>query len=138
MMGFRQNADGALTWGYGQRYVKYDLMGRKVFNRMLPEGYDDFSHSLDPMQNGNYLIRVSDADYARPDGKRVRTIRDVIIEVAPNGEVVDEWNLNNILDPYRSDVIKTLDQGAVCLNIDVNKQGVTMSADELAELDKSD
>ena len=138
MMGFRQNMDGAFTWGYGQRYVKYDIMGREVFNRMLPEGYDDFSHSLDPMQNGNYLIRVSDADYLRPDGKRVRTIRDVIIEVDQNGRMVDEWNLNNILDTYRSDVIKTLDQGAVCLNIDVAKAGVTMSADELAELDQSD
>ena len=138
MMGFQQGKDGALTWGYGQRYVKYDIMGREVFNRMLPEGYDDFSHSLDPMQNGNYLIRVSDADYLRPDGKRVRTIRDVIIEVDQNGRMVDEWNLNNILDTYRSDVIKTLDQGAVCLNIDVAKAGVTMSADELAELDQSD
>ena len=24
MMSFRQNKDGALTWGFGQRYVKYD------------------------------------------------------------------------------------------------------------------
>ena len=29
MMGFRQNNDGAFTWGYGQRYVKYDLMDVK-------------------------------------------------------------------------------------------------------------
>ena len=27
MMGFRQNTDGAITWGYGQRYAKYDLIG---------------------------------------------------------------------------------------------------------------
>ena len=26
MMGFQQTNDGALTWGFGQRYVKYDLM----------------------------------------------------------------------------------------------------------------
>ena len=25
MMGFKQNDDGLLTWGYGQRYVKYDI-----------------------------------------------------------------------------------------------------------------
>ena len=138
MMGFRQNPDGALTWGYGQRYAKYDIMGRKIWNRLLPEGYDDFSHAMVPMENGNYLIRVSDANYKRADGRNVRTIRDVIIEVNEAGEVVDDWNLNNILDPYRSDVIKTLDQGAVCLNIDVAKAGQTMSEKELAELDNSD
>ena len=138
MMGFRQNNDGAFTWGYGQRYAKYDLMGREIFNRQLPDGYADFSHALEPMENGHYLIRVSDANYRRADGRNVRTVRDVIIEVNEAGEVVDDWNLNNILDPYRSTVIKTLDQGAVCLNIDVDKAGKTMTAEELAKLDASD
>lgn len=138
MMGFRQNNDGAFTWGYGQRYVKYDILGRRIWNRLLPEGYDDFSHALEPMENGHYLIRVSDANYRRADGRNVRTVRDVIIEVNEAGEVVDDWNLNNILDPYRSTVIKTLDQGAVCLNIDVDKAGKTMTAEELAKLDASD
>ncbi|MDI5817566.1 aryl-sulfate sulfotransferase, partial [Salmonella enterica subsp. enterica serovar Cerro] len=32
MMGFKQNQDGALSWGYGQRYVKYDIMGREIFH----------------------------------------------------------------------------------------------------------
>ena len=81
MMGFRQNNDGAFTWGYGQRYVKYDLMGREVFNRRLPDSYADFSHAMDPMQNGNYLVRVASSDHVRPDGKHVHTVRDVIIEV---------------------------------------------------------
>ena len=94
--------------------------------------------TIEPMQNGHYLVRVSSANYKRPDGKNVRTIRDVIIEVDQNGQVIDEWNLNNILDPYRSTVIKTLDQGAVCLNIDAKLAGHTMSAEELAAVDKSD
>ena len=138
MMGFRQNDDGAFSWGYGQRYVKYDLLGREIFNRRLPNGYADFSHALDPMQNGNYLIRVAADDHARSDGKHVRTVRDVIIEVDPNGNVVDEWRLWDILDPYRDNVLKALDQGAVCLNIDASQAGKTLSADQLAELDKSD
>ena len=138
MMGFRQNKDGALTWGYGQRYAKYDLMGREIFNRQLPDGYADFSHAMDPMQNGNYLVRVASADHARPDGKHVRTVRDVIIEVDQNGTVVDEWALWDILDPYRNNVLKALDQGAVCLNIDATKAGQTITAEQLAELDKTD
>lgn len=99
MMGFRQNDDGALTWGFGQRYVKYDLMGREVFNRQLPLGYIDFSHSMDNSKNGNYFLRVASANTKLPNGKNVRTVRDVIVEVAPNGEVVDDWKLYEILDP---------------------------------------
>ena len=138
MMGFRQNNDGAFTWGYGQRYVKYDLMGREVFNRRLPDGYADFSHAMDPMQNGNYLVRVASSDHVRPDGKHVHTVRDVIIEVDPNGQVVDEWRLWDILDPYRDTVLKVLDQGAVCLNIDASQAGKTLSAEELARIDQND
>ena len=138
MMGFQQGADGALTWGYGQRYVKYDIMGREIFNRRLPAGYADFSHSFDQAQNGNYLLRVAANDVKRPDGRNVRTVRDVIVEVTPAGRVVDDWRLWEILDPYRDNVIKTLDQGAVCLNIDASKAGQTISAAELAEMDKSD
>ncbi|MSN95937.1 aryl-sulfate sulfotransferase [Campylobacter sp. FMV-PI01] len=137
-MGFRQDIDGALAWGFGQRYVKYDLMGREIFNRQLPLGYNDFSHSLNNAQNGNYLLRVGSSNTKRPDGKNVRTVRDTIVEVDKDGNVVDDWRLYEILDPYRKDVILTLDQGAVCLNIDASKAGQTMSQEELAKLDDSD
>ena len=132
MMGFQQGADGALTWGYGQRYVKYDIMGREIFNRRLPAGYADFSHSFDQAQNGNYLLRVAANDVKRPDGRNVRTVRDVIVEVTPAGRVVDDWRLWEILDPYRDVVIKSLDQGAVCLNLDADSAGKTLSSADLA------
>ena len=135
MMGFHQADDGFLTFGYGQRYAKYDLMGREVFNRRLPAGYADFSHAMDPAQNGHYFLRVSSADYRRPDGKRVHTVRDVILEVDQNGCAVDDFRLFDILDPYRDNVIKAMDQGAVCLNVDASKSGQTLSAEELAKMD---
>ena len=139
MQGFQQDPkDGTLTWGYGQRLAKYDVMGREIWNRRLPLSYADFSHSLDKAQNGNYFARVSSSDYRRLDGKQVHTVRDVIAELDENGEVIDEWKLMEILDPYRDDVIKAMDQGAVCLNIDASKAGQTMSAEEIAQLDKSD
>ena len=137
-MGFQQTADGALTWGYGQNYCKYDLIGRKIFDRRLPAGYSDFSHSFDNAQNGNSFLRVGSSDYRRADGNRVHTVRDVIIEVDRDGRVVDDFRLMEILDPYRSNVLKTLDQGAVCLNIDASKSGQTMSAEELAKQEQSD
>ncbi|MCR8704800.1 aryl-sulfate sulfotransferase [Campylobacter sp. 2352 PW] len=138
MMGFRQNSDGALSFGFGQRYVKYDLMGREIFNRLLPSSYIDFSHSMSQMPNGNYLLRVALANVKRPDGKNVRSVRDVIVEVDKNGNVVDEWRLFEILDPYRANIIKVLDQGAVCLNVDVSKAGKTLSNEELAKMDTSE
>ena len=113
-------------------------MGREIFNRRLPDGYNDFSHAMDAMQNGHYLVRVASSDHVRADGKHVRTVRDVIIEVDQNGNVVDEWRLFDILDPYRDNVLKVLDQGAVCLNIDASQAGKTLSAEQLAEQDKSD
>ncbi len=136
-MGFQQTQDGALTWGFGQRYVKYDLMGREVFNRRLPAGYSDYSHAFDNAQNGHSFLRVASSDYRRADGKRVHTVRDVIAEVDQDGRVVDDFRVMDILDPYRDNVIKTLDQGAVCLNIDAKKAGQTMSAEELAKQESS-
>ena len=138
MMGFQQDKDGNLTWGYGQRYVKYDLLGREIYNRRLPIGYSDFSHSLDNAQNGHSFLRVASADHRRADNKRVHTVRDLILELDANGKVVDEWRLWEILDPHRSNVMKVLDQGAVCLNIDASKAGQTMSSADLAKLETSD
>ena len=138
MMGFKQNDDGLISWGYGQRYVKYDVMGREVFNRRLPLRFNDFSHSMDDAQNGHYFLRVSSSNYKRADGKNVHTVRDVIAEVDANGKVVDEWRLMDILDPYRDNVLKVLDQGAVCLNIDASLAGKTLTSEEIAKADASD
>ncbi|XOB62930.1 aryl-sulfate sulfotransferase [Campylobacterota bacterium DY0563] len=138
MMGFKQNSDGAISWGFGQRYVKYDVMGREIFNRQIPLAYNDFSHSLDDMNNGNFLMRVASANTKRADGKNVRSVRDVIVEVDDKGNVIDDWKLYDILDPYRDTVLKALDQGAVCLNVDAGHSGQTLTAEQLAELDKSD
>lgn len=136
MTGFEQNLDGSLTWGFGQRYVKYDILGREIFNRALPLRYNDFSHALDA-SNGNYYLRVGLSNYKRADGKNVRTVRDVIVEVNEQGEVQDEWLLFDILDSYRDVNIKAMDQGAVCLNLDATKSGHTMSKEDLEKMDQS-
>ena len=138
MMGFRQNKDGKISWGYGMRYAKYDIMGRKIFNRVLPRNYIDFSHSMNDAQNGHYFLKVASANHKRPDGKNVRTVRDVIVEVDSEGDVVEEWPLYDIMDPYRDVNLLALDQGAVCLNLDAEHSGQTMSAEEMAKLDEND
>ena len=137
MMGFQQTADGGFIFGYGQRYAKYDMLGRELFNRRLPLGYADYSHALDQAQNGHTFLRVSSSDLRRPDNKRVHTVRDLIVEMDADGNVADEFKLWEILDPYRDNVLKALDQGAVCLNIDASQAGHTLSAEDLAKQDSS-
>ncbi|MDR3346284.1 MAG: aryl-sulfate sulfotransferase [Campylobacteraceae bacterium] len=133
MMGFDQTQDGALMWGMSQAYVKYDLMGREIFHRLLPKSYVDFSHHLEETSKGTYLLRVASSDYKRKDGKNVRTVRDVIIELDRDGNVLDEWKLAEILDPYRDINMLAMDQGAVCLNIDAEHAGLTKSRQELKD-----
>lgn len=133
MMGFDQTKDGALVWGMSQSYMKYDLMGREIFKRQLPFSYNDFSHHMEETPKGTYLLRVASADFKRKDGKNVRTVRDVIVEVDTDGSVVDEWRIMEILDPYRDVNLLAMDQGAVCLNIDASKSGHTMTKEEMEQ-----
>ena len=131
LMGFDQTKDGALIWGTSQTYYKYDLMGREVFNRPLPKSYIDFSHHMEETSKGTYLMRVASADYKRKDGKNVRTVRDVIAELDKDGNVLDEWKLFEILDPYRDNNLLAMDQGAVCLNVDASQAGHTANKEDL-------
>ncbi len=133
MMGFAQTKDGDLVWGMSQSYMRYDMMGRQVFHRQLPRGYQDFSHHMEETPMGTFLLRVASSDFKRKDGKNVRTVRDVIVELDREGNVVDEWKIMEILDPYRDVNLKAMDQGAVCLNIDANAAGTTMSKEQLED-----
>ncbi len=87
MMSFRQNKDGALTWGFGQRYIKYDILEREIFNRKLPAVYIDFSHAMDNMQKWALFLQQI---LCVQDSKHVRAVRDTIVEVDENGNVVDD------------------------------------------------
>ncbi|WP_079230404.1 aryl-sulfate sulfotransferase [Pseudomonas putida] len=133
-MGFQQTRDGKLIWGQGQTYSKFDLLGRRIWQRNLPDKFADFSHEIRETTNGTYLLRVGTSDYRRPDGKRVRSIRDHIIEVDETGDVLDFWDLNQILDPYRGDLLETLGKAAIQLPEGVQKQDDRL-ANELAEGD---
>lgn len=131
MMGFDQTKEGDLIWGMSQRYMKYDLMGREIYSRMLPRSYIDFSHHMEQTAKGTYLMRVASSDYKRKDDKNVRTVRDVIIELDENGNVLDEWRIMELLDPYRDINLLAMDQGAVCLNVDADQAGQAISKEEL-------
>ncbi|GAA4883927.1 aryl-sulfate sulfotransferase [Ferrimonas pelagia] len=123
LMGVKQLDNGDVIFGQGQRYYRMDLLGNIVFDRALPRGFADFSHEIREMDNGHMLMRVARKNYLRPDGERVTTVRDHIIEVDVHGKLVEAWDLNTILDPLRDDLLKGADRGAICLNLDLEHAG---------------
>ncbi|QIZ78933.1 aryl-sulfate sulfotransferase [Ferrimonas lipolytica] len=132
-MGMNVTAEGNMAWVQGQGWKEMTLMGRMISEHSLPGDFIDASHEGMPIENGNYLLRVAKKDYKRRDGKIVNTIRDHIIEVDARGELVDFWDLNEILDPMRDAALLSLDAGAVCLNIDVDKAGHQATAEDIHE-----
>lgn len=93
MMAVTQVKDGDLIFAQGLRHFKMDLVGLVKRDQRLPRGYIDYSHDQIQMPNGDLLLRVGKRNYKRPDGVVVNTIRDQIIEVNADGDLVDEWNL---------------------------------------------
>lgn len=125
-MGFHLADNGELYWGQDHYYARYDMLGRKVFKRDMPRGFNGFSHAMLEMPNGHYLLRVAKENYLREDGKRVDTIRDHVVELDQTGNVVHVWDFNKIFNNMRDDLLIGLDSGAVCLNVDESHTGETM------------
>lgn len=130
-MGMNVTKDGNMVWVQGQGWKHMTLMGRMISEHSLPANFADASHEGIEIENGNILIRAAAKDYKRPDGKVVNTVRDHILEVDKNGKLVDFWDLNKILDPMRDAALLSLDAGAVCLNIDVDKAGHQATMDDI-------
>nr|WP_257406924.1 aryl-sulfate sulfotransferase [Campylobacter jejuni] len=121
--------------GIWSKICKIRCLGREIFNRKLPAAYIDFFSCYGQYaKNGHYFFNK----YFASKIVSMYAQCDTIIEVDEDGNVVDDWRLYEILDPYRSTIIKTLDQSAVCLNIDASKVGKTLSDEELAKMDESD
>lgn len=123
MSGFHLTKNGTWTFVQGQRWYEMDALGQILLNHRLPRGYVDLSHDSWEMPNGNVLLRAAKGEYVRPDGQIVTTVRDHIVEVNRSGQLVDVWNLNEILDPLRDNLLGALDMGAVCVNLDLDNSG---------------
>ncbi|WP_394128978.1 aryl-sulfate sulfotransferase [Shewanella maritima] len=130
-MGMNVTQDGNMVWVQGQTWKKMSLMGRMISEHNLPGNFIDASHEGIEGANGNIFIRAAAKDYRRSDGRVVNTVRDQIIEVDTTGKLVDYWDLNTILDPFRDAALLSLDAGAVCLNIDIDQAGHQVTVEDL-------
>ncbi|USD37995.1 aryl-sulfate sulfotransferase [Ferrimonas sp. SCSIO 43195] len=124
LMGFHDTGHGGYSFVQGQRYGSFTLLGN-VNSRRLPRGYIDASHEHNLMPNGHSLVRAAKSNYVNQQGDLVHTVRDHILELDKDGNLVDVWVLPQILDPYRDALLEALDMGAVCLNVDMDHQGET-------------
>jgi hypothetical protein len=121
--------NGNLLCMIGQnRAVEMDLLGNVVAQwhasqhpnpeavKKVPEGSvpvetETFHHEIQPMPSGNLAVlstemrRIEDypADPNKPDGRPApaNVIGDIVVEFAPDGSVVRQWKLIDMLDVYR-------------------------------------
>lgn len=90
--GFTRLSNGNYLFGNGAEpeIIEFNLMGQKINEWSLAPGYTRFHHDVIELPNGNFVIAADKANFP--------TIEDILIELDPaTGQVVTEWDLNDIL-----------------------------------------
>ena len=89
-------ANGNLLFAEAGTVYEYDMLGREI-NRWEMPGYA-FHHEIVEKPDGNFIIAVNK--------RSVETRDDHIIELdRASGDVVTEWDLRQILDVSRTDLV---------------------------------
>ncbi|WP_455202550.1 aryl-sulfate sulfotransferase [Kaarinaea lacus] len=118
----RQTDDGNLMFLQGALFVEMDMLGNTVREwkamgkssneiNEIAVATRSFHHEAFPMDNGNFLVLSIEVrrfdNYptsAWKPGSPTESIMvagDLIIEFRPDGTIVNEWSLLELLDPYR-------------------------------------
>lgn len=96
MFPWRRLENGHLLSGVYESLYEFDWLGRVVRTIPIP-GYISH-HEIREMPNGNLLVAV--------DKIGLSTVEDHIIEITPAGQIVQEWDLRQILDVDRFDLVQ--------------------------------
>jgi arylsulfate sulfotransferase len=89
-------ANGNLLTGYAQSIYEYDMLG-KLINRWDIPGYG-YHHDVIEKPDGNFLVAVLKLGLATTD--------DHVIELdRASGAIAKEWDLRQVLDVYRRDLV---------------------------------
>lgn len=97
----------------GRPVQTWELKGRPAPEVAIVERpgggrYRGIHHEVNPLPNGNILAlmrnntRLSRAErrrYCPGDGRPFRLREDFVVEFTPDGEVVNEWSLRDVIDP---------------------------------------
>ena len=118
----QQTANGNLTFLQGSEYIEMDMLGNSVRewkamgkskNQISARAVatPSFHHDVFTMQNGNFLtLSIETRSFEnyptkswKPNSpkKTALVAGDLVVEFAPDGSIVNEWSLLELLDPYR-------------------------------------
>lgn len=97
--------ENTIIFGYANKIREIHLAGNLVVDITVNDvnvHHDVIKH------NGNYIaaVDVFDRIIKHPDGSEYTTIEDHIIEYTPSGNEVNRWDLTEILDIDRHDVVE--------------------------------
>ena len=97
--------------GNVQRKFHMTGMAEESIEGSISVGTDSLHHDYVELPNGNLLLLSSESRVIEnwytsetdPNAPRspANVIGDVIVEITQNGEIINEWKLFDILDPYR-------------------------------------
>jgi arylsulfate sulfotransferase len=118
----RQTGDGNLIFLQGAKYIEMDMLGNSVREwksmgksskkiKEIAVATRSFHHEAFPMDNGNFLVLSIEAkpfdNYPtnawkpKSPTESIMVAGDLIVEFRPDGTIVNEWSLLDLLDPYR-------------------------------------
>ncbi|MEQ8524293.1 aryl-sulfate sulfotransferase [Gracilimonas sp.] len=97
------NDDGSFFAIFGVTIFEFDMTGIEK-NRIVVEE-NNMHHEVIKIPNGNYVVAVSRVGATMiKGGEEIISVEDYIIEVDPNGNIVTEWDLAEVLDVNRTDL----------------------------------
>lgn len=88
-----------------------DLQGRKLgSDKTVPIDVDSSHHEVSELANGDVitlsteLIEINAADAKRlcPDNPDTQVVGDVVVELSPDGKVVQRWPISAVYDPVKT------------------------------------
>jgi len=118
----RQTTKGNLIFLQGAKYIEMDMLGNSIREwksigksrkktKELSVATRSFHHEAFPMDNGNFLVLSIEAkrfnNYPtnawkpKSSTESIMVAGDLIVEFTPDGKIVNEWSLLELLDPYR-------------------------------------
>lgn len=97
-----RNTFYAISWN---RYIEFDLMGNEI-RRFVDERYN-MHHEILELPNGNLIIAVSKIGTTIiKNDEEIASVDDYIIELdGTTGSLLNEWDMTEILDVSRVDVV---------------------------------
>ncbi|SMO62031.1 aryl-sulfate sulfotransferase [Gracilimonas mengyeensis] len=101
---FYDNKANTLYFTHSSSIFEYDMLGNEL-NEINMGGHITH-HEVRKIPNGNYLVAVNkDGATMIQDGQEKTSLEDFVFEVDQAGNIVKEWDMAEVLDVNRTDLV---------------------------------